>query len=251
VIDLHNHVLPGVDDGAANMDAALRMLEIAAQQGITHVACTPHANDRMTAETNRLYQSVFLDLQEAITARRLPVELALASEIMVGTNLLKLLSLPLATFHDAGKYFLLEFPTETPFEIILNVVKATRRQGQTPLIAHFERFPRAQRTAEQPQELRTAGAILTLDAGSLVGQFGSTMVKRSKQLLKWKVVDILASDAHNDGEHGFCLKSGRDAAAEIVGDVAARQMVLDHPRIIWDNLPWPERQSDEKEMRTT
>jgi protein-tyrosine phosphatase len=251
VIDLHNHVLPGVDDGAANIDAALRMLEIAARQGITHVACTPHANDRMTAETSRLYQSVFLDLQEAVAARKLPVELALASEIMLGTNLLKLLSLPLATFHGAGKYFLLEFPTETPFEIILNVVKAACRQGHTPLLAHFERFPRAQRNAEQPRELRAVGAIITMDAGSLVGQFGSTMVKRSKQLLKWNVVDMLASDAHNDAEHGFCLKAGRDAAAEIVGDVAAQHIVLNNPRIVWESLPWRESQNDVQEMKTT
>jgi protein-tyrosine phosphatase len=244
VIDLHNHVLPGVDDGAANLAEALRMLEQAAAQGITHVACTPHANDRMNTETDRHYQSVFEQLQAEVDKHGLPIELCLAAEIMAGTYLLKLLDHPFCTYHSSKKYFLLEFPLETPFEIILNIVKATKRKEFTPVIAHFERFQRAQREIEQPQAIKQAGAVLTLDAGSLVGQFGSAHFKRAKQLLKWNVVDILASDAHNDREHGFCMKAGFHAAVSIIGEAAAQKLVVENPRRVWDGLPWEANQLD-------
>ncbi|HEY3294623.1 MAG TPA: CpsB/CapC family capsule biosynthesis tyrosine phosphatase [bacterium] len=237
--DLHNHVLPGVDDGAVELRVALRMLEIAAKQGITHVACTPHSDDRADSERDRLFQSVFSHVKEAAKQRQIPVELILASELMVGAGILKVLALPSSSFGGKGKYCLIEFPIETPFEIIQNVVKAIRRQNIHPVLAHYERFSRAQRTMDQPQALRDAGAVLTLDAGSILGQFGNVLVKRSKQLLAWNVVDILTSDAHDDGSHGFCLQASVDATAAIVGLDATRKMVVDNPRRVWEGLPWP------------
>jgi protein-tyrosine phosphatase len=240
VIDLHNHVLPGVDDGAHDLEMALRMLQIAADHGITHVACTSHGDDRASVRTDELMQSVFAELKGAARNIGLPVELSLGSELMLGADILRVLSLPFATYGGMKKYCLIEVPTETPFEIILNAVRTIRRNGLHVVLAHFERFSRAQRTVEQVTSLRAAGAIITLDAGSLVGQFGPVIEKRARQLLEWQVVDILASDAHDDGEHGFRLKEGRDAAAEILGPAEASRLVLENPRIVWEGLPWPE-----------
>ncbi len=167
--DLHNHLLPGVDDGARNLKVSLRMLEIALRQGITHVACTPHATDRLDENQDRLHQSVFLLVKNAAKEHGLPIELILASELMVGTNLLKALSHPSATYAGEGKYCLVEFFPEMPFEIVQNVIIALTRQKLWPVMAHYERYARAQNKPEQPRALRELGAILTLDAGSLVG----------------------------------------------------------------------------------
>ena len=109
---------------------------------------------------------------------------------MLGADILKVLSLPFATYGGKGKYFLLEFATETPFQIVLNAVRSVRRSNRHPVIAHFERFPRAQRTPDQPRAIREAGAVITLDAGSLTGQFGSANTARARQLLNWNCVDI-------------------------------------------------------------
>jgi protein-tyrosine phosphatase len=246
VIDLHNHVLPGVDDGAHDLKMSLRMLRIAADQGITRVACTPHANDRANPQTDRLFQSVFQKLREAVAGHGLSVELCLASELMLGADLLRVLSLPFASYNAEKKYCLIEFPVETPFEIILNVVKTIRRSGPRSVLAHFERFSRAQRTADQVKALRREGAIISLDAGSLKGQFGSVIEKRSRQLLEWKVVDLLASDAHDDGDHGFRLKAGCEAAAAIIGAEAAERLVLENPQRIWEGAPWTQQDEDKQ-----
>jgi protein-tyrosine phosphatase len=229
-----------VDDGAHDLEMALRMLYVAADQGITHVACTSHGNDRAGERTDELLHSVFAELREAVQKLALPVELCLGSELMLGADILRVLALPFATYRGMKKYCLLEFPIETPFEIVLNAVRTIRKHGLHTLLAHFERFSRAHRTVEQVKSLRQAGAIITLDAGTLEGQFGVVLEKKAKQLLEWNVVDVLASDAHDDGEHGFRLKAGREEAREIVGPAAASRLVLDHPRLVWEGLPWPE-----------
>lgn len=248
--DLHNHLLPGVDDGARNLKVTLRMLEMALRQGITHVACTPHATDRLDARQDRLFQSVFLLVKIAAKEHGLPIDLTLASEMMVGTDLLKVLAQPTATFAGEGKYALVKFYTEMPFDIMQNVVIAMMRHKVRPVVAHYKRYARAQSKPEQPRALRDLGAILTLDAGSLVGQFGNNAQRRAKQLIGWNVVDILASDAHDDEDHGFKMKEGLAAATALAGEAAARRMVLDHPRLVWEGLPWPVGNSAEENARS-
>ncbi|MBU1984300.1 hypothetical protein KJ815_07815, partial [bacterium] len=248
----HNHVLPGLDDGATDLSESLRMLTAAARQGITHVGCTPHGNDRINEKTDLLYQSVFLQVKEAAKREGIPVELALALELMLGVDILQTLHLPLATYHGAGKYFLIEFPWHTPFEILLNAIRACMQSEMIPIIAHYERYEQAIKKPEQPHKVRHAGAVITMDAGSLVGQFGAAMTRRSRQLLNWGCVDVLASDAHDDMEHGFCLRQGFEAAAAIIGEAEAQKLVSDNPRRIWEGTPWPRAEEEkEEETRTT
>ena len=220
------------------MNVALRMLEQAASQGITHVGCTPHATDRTTPEADAYFQQRLAEVKDAATKHGLTIELGLASEIMLGTDLQHVLSLTCGTYHGKGDYFLLEFPRETAHEIVVNVIKTARRWGKRPVIAHVERYSRVVASPERPEELRKLGAILSLDAGSLFGQFGPLMQKRAKALMQIDVVDILTSDAHDDEQHGFCLGKALPLAAAIVGEARARELVTDNPRRVWNNEPW-------------
>lgn len=240
--DIHNHVLPAVDDGARGMRQSIRMLELAIHQGITHVICTPHANDRASYQANDLFHERFSDLKAEITRLELPVEIGLGAEIMFGMNIKEVLSMPFASLNGTRKYFLVEFPRQTPFEIIFNVVKASQKWGMRPVIAHHERYPLAFRNVEQLIKLRQEGAILTLDAGSLVGQFGLPTKRQARDLIASGQIEILTSDAHDDDKQGFYLAVGKAEAATIVGPMAAQQMVLDAPRRIWNGEEWPEFQ---------
>lgn len=242
--DIHNHVLPQVDDGAKGMREALRMLESAIHQGITHVICTPHANDHTGAQAGEFFEMKFRELKSEVTRVGLPIEIGLGSEIMFGMQMSEMLDYPYATLNGTGKYFLVEFPRQTPFEIILNVVKASKRWGKIPVIAHHERYPLAFRNPDQLVKLRSEGAILTMDAGSLFGQFGKPMQKHSRELLATGHIEILTSDAHDDDKQNFCLAPSLKEAEAIVGAVAARHMVLDAPRRIWDGEAWPKFESN-------
>lgn len=238
--DIHNHVLPQVDDGAKGMRQSIRMLESAIRQGITHVICTPHANDHSGEHANDLFNDRLSALNAEIAKLELPIEIGLGAEIMFGMNMQKVLALPFATLNGKGKYTLIEFPRQTPFEVIHNVVKAVRKWGYIPVIAHHERYPLAFRNVDQLVKLRSEGAILTLDAGSLTGQFGLPMKRQARDLLETGHIEILTSDAHDDEKQNFCLAASRDEAATIVGATVARQMVTDAPRRIWDGEDWPQ-----------
>lgn len=237
--DIHNHVLPQVDDGAKGMRQSIRMLESAIRQGITHVICTPHANDHSNAHANELFNERLTALNTEITKLGLPIEIGLGAEIMFGMNMQKVLAQPFATLNGKGKYSLIEFPRQTPFEVIHNVVKSVRNWGYIPVIAHHERYTFAFRNVEQLVKLRTDGAILTLDAGSLTGQFGLPMKRQARDLLATGHIEILTSDAHDDENQNFCLSESRDEAATIVGKQAASEMVTDAPRRIWNGEEWP------------
>lgn len=228
-----------VDDGAKGMRMALRMLESAIRQGITHVLATPHANDRSGDHSNELFQLRLNELSTEVKRLELPIELGLGSEIMFGAQMQDLFTQPFSTLNGTGKYYLVEFPRQTPFEIILNVVKASRKWGKVPVVAHHERYPLAFRSVEQLTKLRSEGAILSMDAGSLTGQFGKPMQRHSRDLLSTGHIEILTSDAHDDEAQNFCLAAGRDEAAGIVGTVDARKMVSDAPRRVWDGTDWP------------
>ena len=116
---------------------SIRMIEQAIHQGITHIVCTPHANDRSGEQAGDLFQISFDKLVREVKFLELPVELGLASEIMFGAELQKTLDYNFATYNGKGRYFLLEFSRETPFEIILNVIRAARRWKKRPVIAHY------------------------------------------------------------------------------------------------------------------
>lgn len=238
--DIHNHVLPQVDDGAKGMRQAIRMLESAIHQGITHVLCTPHANDHSNSHANELFNDRLAALNAEIAKLELPIEIGLGAEIMFGMNLQKVLAQPYATLNGKGKYSLIEFPRQTPFEVIHNVVRAVTKWGYVPVIAHHERYPLAFRNVDQLVKLRTDGAILTMDAGSLTGQFGLPMKRHSRDLLSTGHIEILTSDAHDDDKQNFCLAAARDEASAIVGAPASQQMVTDAPRRIWNGEEWPQ-----------
>jgi protein-tyrosine phosphatase len=184
------------------------------------------------------------ELKAAATGHGLNVELGLASEIMLGSDLQRVISMSCGTYNGKGEYFLVEFPKETPHEIILNVVKSARRWNKRPVVAHVERYSRVVTSPERPAELKTAGAILTLDAGSLFGQFGGVIQKRAKALMQLDAIDILTSDAHDDADHGFCMKKGATIVASILGEARVNELVLENPRRVWNGEPWPDESTE-------
>lgn len=237
--DIHNHVLPGVDDGSPGMRTSLHMLEEAILQGVTHVACTPHSCDRGGEESEKLFRAVFAKLKREVERIELPVQLGLAAEFMFGPELERTLTYSFATFNGKGEYFLLEFLPDTPFEIIRNVIRVSRKWGKRPVLAHFERFGQVCRSADRIKAVKDAGAVLTIDAGSLLGQFGKRVSTLTSRLVREGWIDILASDAHDIDKKSFCLKKGYEAAVKLIGEEQAGKTVLAHPKIVWDGSPWP------------
>ena len=231
MIDFHNHVLPGADDGAKDMAMAINMLKTASSQGITDVINTIHFQHPKMEEKNVDYlyiQSEINKLQEEIDKESIAIKIHMGSEVFYLPNLTEIKSDPLNVFGH-GKYMLIEFQTyqlppgydEELYRLLMS--------GTTPVIAHPERYKPIQNDINIVEKLINSGCLMQIDAGSLLGQFGKDCKKSAETMLQRNMVHFMGSDSHNDGKRNFCLESAAKMSEELIGDMTTL-LIYDNPQ---------------------
>jgi protein-tyrosine phosphatase len=223
MIDIHCHILPGIDDGPSDIADSIEMARIAAADGITVIVATPHLKDHadMAAEI----MSGVAELNSRLAEQKIPVK------ILQGADINVMLSIPSLKDYtiNGTKYLLYEFPhTHMPgnaVQIIFNVMSA----GLHPIITHPERNPSVVRDPGIVIDLKETGPLIQITAGSLTGRFGPASRECALYLLKRGVVDIIATDAHSIYDRPPELSEGLRAAEKIVGRRAAKCMVQENP----------------------
>ena len=229
VIDLHSHILPGVDDGARTLMEARELARLAAADGVEAIAATPHVRPDFPT-TAELMEEGVAELRADFEAEGIPVQVLHGGEIDVGL----LWAIPpeeLArlTIAQTGRYLLLEFPYRTWPLALDSAVSGLVQRGITPLVAHPERNPEVQDRPARVEALVEAGALVQVTAASLDGRLGRAAQATAKRLLELGLVHTLASDAH--GPH--IRQAGLAAAAEAVGDKGlARYLTKEAPAAI-------------------
>ena len=239
MIDLHSHILPGIDDGAANMAATLDMARLAVADGVRIMACTPHMMPPLYPNHSGIIQPAVEAAQRAIDESGIDLRLIAGAEVHLAPDLLKQLRSGYAQTFGSTSYFLLEpSHTITPpqFE---RFVKAIIDAGYRPIIAHPERLTWIEQHYALICAVDEAGAAMQLTAGALLGQFGSRPRYWAERMLSEGRVDIIASDAHDARRRLPGLSAGMAAAAVIVGADSARAMVLDNPAAVLRDQPLP------------
>lgn len=232
MIDLHNHLLPALDDGPADMPTALAMARLAVADGISHMVCTPHIHpgryDNDTASIRQACGRFAAALAEAA----IPLRVAAAAEVRFSSELLSGVldgSIPFLGEWQGRRVLLLEFPHGgMPF----GAERLTRwllEQDIVPLIAHPERN---KGLLQQPAKLKPfieQGCLLQLTAASVAGRFGEPARRLAHALLEQRAVAVIASDAHNLAHRPPQLTSGLAEAARILGQRDAERLVIDTP----------------------
>tara|TARA_Y100000816_G_scaffold268146_1_gene230121 strand:+ start:804 stop:1598 length:795 start_codon:yes stop_codon:yes gene_type:complete len=229
MIDFHNHVLPNVDDGSKSLKMSLNMLKSAAAQGITDVVNTVHyfhpkVKDGKITLDNILEKTA--SLQNEIDKHSIPIKIHCGSEIFFRSNLVELKNDPLATFFH-GKYMLIEFDLFHIPSIYKQELFNLKMEGITPIIAHPERYRAIHRNLNIIPNLLEAGCIIQLDAGSLLGHFGSKVKLIADKIIKNRWCQIIGSDSHNDRRRNFCLN---DAIDLISNRIDPKLLVIENPR---------------------
>jgi protein-tyrosine phosphatase len=228
VIDLHCHLLPGLDDGPATLDDALALAQAALGCGTGTIVATPHVSARYPNDAARIGE-VAAELAAHLAVHEIPLEVLTGSEIAL-SHLIDLDAAELAQLGLGGSNWLL---VEPPFsatasgldELVLELVQA----GHRVLLAHPERCPAFEREPRILHSLVDQGVLTSLTAGSLVGRFGSKVRRFASQLVDARVVHNVASDAHG------ALSRGPSIAAELeqAGLLYASQWLTDTvPRAI-------------------
>ena len=236
--DLHAHILPGVDDGARNIDQTLEMARVAAQSGTRFILATPHRRDvtdrSSPAEVRSLIDEVNVRVKEQGTDLTLllgmenHLDLDLPEEVTVGR------ALPIGN----TRYILVEMPFLGTPMYVEDVLYQLQLQGLTPVLAHPERIETFQRDPELLLDLVERGMLSQITAGSTVGLFGRRVQRFTAYLLRRNLVHVVASDTHRpDGPRSPKLGPGIAAVTRLVGETSAMGMVIDTPRAILEDLP--------------
>ena len=242
MIDLHNHILPGLDDGAKSLEEALRMCEMGYRDGIRTIVATPHTlngvyqNNRSTILGKVREFRAALEESSFFSDKR-QEEWALV--ILPGADVhLSQETLPqldegkVTTLGDGGKSLLIEFPNQSiphgAEQILLQLIG----RGIIPVITHPERNLDLLQRPQRYQEMILMGCVGQVTAISLTGGFGPEVKRFSEDLLKRSLIHVIASDAHSADGRAPILMSGVEAAAKIVGKQEAWKMVTDYPQAI-------------------
>ncbi|MCT3393073.1 tyrosine-protein phosphatase [Lentilactobacillus hilgardii] len=198
MIDLHCHLLPGVDDGSKSMDISLKLATDAVKDGIDYALLTPH---HMNGVYLNHKQSVIQQTQEfqvELDRHKIPLKVFPGQEVRINGDLLTALDQDDILFADEGRrYLMLEFPDDDVPSYTSNMVYELMQRGIIPVIVHPERNTKIMKQPNLLYELLSRGCLSQITAGSYVGIFGHKVQKFSKQLIQSGQVYIFASDAHN------------------------------------------------------
>ncbi|MDP8911374.1 MAG: tyrosine protein phosphatase [Actinomycetota bacterium] len=238
MIDLHSHILPGLDDGARTIAESVEMARAAVADGIRVLAATPHVRDDYPTPVGRMELHVAA-LREAFTDAGVPLDLRPGGEIALD-QLSHLSVETLRRFGLAGnpRVILLEFPYYGWPLDLADRVFGLRAAGIRPVLAHPERNADVQEAPERLRPLVDAGALVQLTAASVDGRLGRAPRKAANDLLELELAHLVASDAHSPAVRGI----GMSAAAQAIGDrELARWLTTDVPGAVVAAERLPER----------
>lgn len=229
MIDLHSHILPGLDDGARTVEDARELALRAAAEGVTAIAATPHVRDDYPTRPAEMERGV-AGLREDFVKQRIDVEVLHGGELDLGMlSVLDDDDLRRFTIAQSGRYLLLEFPYSGWPAGLEETVYGLGLRGFVPVLAHPERNREVQGDPGRLREAVRVGALVQLTAASVDGRIGRSAEKAAQRLLELGLAHLLASDAHTPE----IREAGLAGAAEAVADDAlARYLTVDAPTAV-------------------
>lgn len=249
MIDLHCHILPGVDDGSPDAETSLSMARHAAESGVTAIAVTPHCNLPGFRRNYRGpdYRRQLNDLRELLTQENIPLQLYSGAEVFADpSNIRTLIEQHELITLGGSRYLLVEFDFGLPGSVLLRTLEAIAQRGLVPVVAHPERYDAVQRDPGLAAWCFSRGMLLQLNKGSLLGLLGSRAEDAALHLLSHGLAHLIASDAHDDRFRTTGFRSLLPVLEPICHpDYIALLLHGNPPRILRDEpIPIPPLQSD-------
>jgi len=235
MIDLHCHLLPGIDDGSKSLEQSLEMARYAVNAGITKIVCTPHITPGRYNNSLDTIKPVFEKLKTSIEKNNISLELGFAAELRFDPVIIEMVndnSLPVLGEYEGERLILLEFPHPHIPAGCEELIQWLADKGIRVLIAHPERNGSVIKDIKKLAPLIKMGCLLQITGGSLTNVFSNDSRNCALELLKRGWVSIIASDAHNLSARCPELESARQEAEKIVGEEVSLDMVLGRPEQI-------------------
>lgn len=232
MIDIHCHLLPGIDDGPDTMAEAIELARVAVRNGITHSVITPHIHPGRYNNDRHSIHAVFTTFVQALADNNIDLTLGFAGEVRLSPEVIPLVERNLIPFLGSYKnqqVMLLELPHSHIPPGSDKLVQWLLKHNILPMIAHPERNKDIMRSIDKILPFIEMGCLFQLTANSVAGLFGEMAEQRSKDLLAMGCVTVIASDAHNYLHRPPRLDQAIAPAAAIIGIDNAKLLVSDNP----------------------
>ena len=231
LVDIHCHILPGVDDGAPDVETSKAMIREAYKQGVRYMIATPHYRPEMFEPSMRDVLRGYHILREY--AADVGISIRLGCEYYRNDQMIWHLDRKIRPTMLGSRYVLVEFSTNDSFVTIRNYIYELITHGYNPIVAHVERYFCCQEV-KKVAELKNLGATIQINADSVLGYDGRKIKKFCLDLMKQDYLDFVASDAHNMDERKMHLGKSASYIEKKMGKEYAKRIFLENPRGIWN-----------------
>ncbi|MBM7661735.1 protein-tyrosine phosphatase [Bacillus mesophilus] len=217
MIDIHCHILSGLDDGPKDITQSLHMAKIAVAEGITKIVATPHFNQHYENEKKTIVQDVHR-LNDALQENKIPLQILPGQEPRIYGEILEDYEQEkILTINDSGKYLFIELPSNHVPAYTESLLFDIQMKEITPIIVHPERNQQIIENPDILYNLVKKGALSQVTASSITGDLGKKIKKFSLQLVENQLTHFIASDAHNDTSRPFRLRAAYGAVQKEFG----------------------------------
>ena len=228
--DLHNHLLPGIDDGPKRSEETLKIMEICGRQGIKEIVATPHRKDVNESHSVDFVRKLISDVQCMANQNGIDVDIVMGMENHLDLDLPKDIIGGNALTINSRKHILVEMPWFGRPPYLESILEEILQIGLIPIIAHPERMGIFYQDPKLLRRLVNRGMLTQITASSIYGKFGLQAKKFTKDLMVNNLCHVIASDTHmSGGERAPDLYKGWLAASDIIGGSKAAMMVSDTP----------------------
>lgn len=206
IIDIHSHILPGLDDGASSMEESLEMIQAAYQQGVRQIIATPHYSSRFRDAVPEKVRELCGTLEEAARQKDMKIRIHPGQEIMYTDEAADLLREGRILTMAGSRYVLVEFFPSVAWSSMQQAVRKLLVNGYVPVIAHAERYL-CLRENDRTEELRDQGVLFQINYRSVGGSWHDRTARWCRKMLKEKKADFLGTDMHNMGSRSPSTQS--------------------------------------------
>ena len=235
MIDIHAHILPGVDDGARDIDESVEIVRWLHHQGVERVIATPHyIVDTEYSSPKEINTLLLEELKSKLKGEGVEVELALGNEIYIDREVISLLRSDTISSMAGGSYLLVELPINDVFLNYEDYLQALISMGYKVILAHPERYVIMQKDYKKLCELCEMGVLLQCNLRSILGSYGKKPEHLIKKLAKEKRIFALASDTHRVGKVDY-LKIARQRLKKYYNERELEQLLTLNPGKVLTN----------------
>jgi protein-tyrosine phosphatase len=233
MIDIHAHVLPGLDDGPANMSDALKLAQAAVDDRITSIVASPHMLDGIYNVSRSDAFAALAPFNDALLEHGMHVTVLAGADVHAETEIPQLLRRgELITVADRGKHLMIELPADVVPSSLGQLLFSIQLQNVTPIVSHPERNRRVQDDPSVLIPLVQAGCLTQVTAASILGDFGHTVADCAKTLFDYQLVHFVATDMHGLKRRPPRLSPAAAMVHELVGAETAREILEENPEAV-------------------